>query len=73
MENLGHQIGRELEVAQAIHASMDRSVGKLTTIVEHQTDRLDTLDRTVARGLGALAVILVLTNLLLPVLTRLLT
>lgn len=69
-ENLGRQIGRELEVAGKVHSSMDESVTKLTAIVDRQDDRLDALERSQSRAIGAIAVIIVVTNLVAPVLLR---
>jgi hypothetical protein len=73
MENLGKQIGRELEVASSIHVSIDKSVSALTTIVGKQDaqiqkvdQRLDRIEVVIARAAGAVAVVVLLANILVP-------
>jgi hypothetical protein len=73
MDGLGRQLSRELEVSGQIHISIDKSIVALTTIVSKQDDRIDAVDGrldrieiAIARGLGAVAVIVLLANILIP-------
>ena len=64
MENLGRQIGRELEVASNIHASVDRSLAVLTELAEKHDQRITSLEKVFWKASGAVAVALLLVTLL---------
>lgn len=70
MENLTRQISREIVVAGNIHDATERSIARLTDIVERQDARQDRIERILARILGGLAVVIVLANFLAPVVLR---
>lgn len=70
MENLGTQISRELEIAGKVHESIDNAVGKLSDIVERQDRRLGKIDTTIAKALGAVAVLVLLGNLFAPLIRQ---
>ena len=72
MENLGRQIGRELEVASNIHASVDRSLAVLTELAEKHYQRITSLEKVFWKASGAVAVALLLVTLVAPVLRDLL-
>jgi len=71
-ENLGKQIGRELEVASGVHASIDAAVEKLTVIVGDQQKRIAGIELRLAWVAGAIGVAIFLSTLLAPVLRGLL-
>lgn len=68
--DLTRQVGRELEIAAGIHASIDRSIAKLSELAEKVDTRQDRIERTVARLLGALAVLVVFANIVGPILVE---
>ena len=63
MESLGHQIARELDLASKIHSD-------LATLIEHHDTRLDSIEKTMARALGVVAVLVLLANILAPLIQR---
>ena len=63
MESLGKQISRELDVASKIHSD-------LATLIEHHDTRLDSIEKTMARALGVVAVLVLLANILAPLIQR---
>jgi len=63
MESLGHQIARELDLASKIHTD-------LATLIERHDTRLDSIEKTMARALGVVAVLVILANILSPVIQR---
>lgn len=70
MEDLARQLSRELEVAADLHRSMDKAVATLTTIVERQDGRLTSVERSIAKALGAVAIIVLLVTLFGPYIRR---
>jgi hypothetical protein len=69
-EGLGGQISRELEVAGKIHEATERSISALTAIVDHQDKRLDKIELRIAWAMGAVAVIVVVVDVLAPLLRQ---
>ena len=63
MESLGHQIARELDLASKIHTD-------LATLIERHDARLDSIEKTMARALGVVAVLVLLANILAPVIRQ---
>jgi hypothetical protein len=70
-ENLGKQIGRELEVAGKVHESIDVSVTKLTEIVDRQDKRLDGIELRIAVAVGAIGLLVFLSQIFAPLLRQL--
>ena len=68
VEELVKQISRELAVASEIHAGIERSVAQLTAIIQRQDERLNRIDTTIAKALGAVAVLLIVFQLVAPAL-----
>lgn len=66
MDAVNHQLGRELAVSRDIHASIERSIDRMTELVEKQDRRLDILERNIAWAIGAFAVVIFIVNLVAP-------
>lgn len=60
------RISREVEYAGAARVQLGVAIERLTTIVEHQEDRVDRIELTIARGIGILAVLVLLANIIGP-------
>ena len=71
-EDLGRQIGRELEVASSVHQSLDTAVNKLTAIVAAQEQRIGKTELRLAWITGAGAVLIFLSQVFAPTIRALL-
>ena len=63
MEGLGKQISREIDLASKIHTD-------LATLIDRHDTRLDSIEKTMARALGVVAVLVLLINILAPLIQR---
>lgn len=64
---------REVDLSNDIHDQLASSIDKLTRIVEAQEKRTRTLELTIARGFGALGVIVIVSQVVVPLLFQIVT
>lgn len=70
MESFTNQISRELEIASAIHQAMNRTAESLAILVSTQDKRIGSLERSLAKVLGAATILYLIVNLFAPVIRK---
>lgn len=66
MEALAHQMTRDLEMSNKVNQNIEKSIEKMSEILASHDQRLDKFDVLIAKAVGAIAVFVMIANLLAP-------